>query len=66
MWDTARIRDHLAKHRDMYKYIHDQTLRLANQGLTMHEIADTLQLPKCLSREFYNREYVLMEQVAWA
>ena len=29
----------------MYKFINDQTLRLANQGQTMVEIAETIELP---------------------
>jgi alkyl sulfatase BDS1-like metallo-beta-lactamase superfamily hydrolase len=49
--------DYLEKQRDLYKYIHDQTLRLANQGLTMTEIAEALELPEALDREWFNRGY---------
>jgi alkyl sulfatase BDS1-like metallo-beta-lactamase superfamily hydrolase len=35
--------------RDAYKYIHDQTLRLANQGYTMTEIAEMIELPSSLN-----------------
>ncbi len=38
-WGKERIVEHLARHRDMYRYLHDQTLRLANRGLTPTEIA---------------------------
>lgn len=31
--------------RDMYRYINDQTLRMANQGLTRDEIAANFKLP---------------------
>lgn len=48
---------YLKKQRDLYKYIHDQTLHYANQGYTMLEIAEMLQLPASLSSEWYNRGY---------
>ena len=43
--------------RDTYRYIHDQTLRLANQGWTSREIAEELELPPALARSFANRGY---------
>ena len=43
--------------RDTYRYIHDQTLRLANQGATPREIAEELELPPSLARTFANRGY---------
>ncbi|MEB3279753.1 MAG: alkyl sulfatase dimerization domain-containing protein [Lyngbya sp.] len=49
--------EYLKKQRDLYKYIHDQTLRLANKGYTMLEIAEMLQLPDSLAKEWYNRGY---------
>ena len=54
-WTPARITDMLKKQRDLYKYIHDQTLRLANQGFTAVEIAEQLQLPDELAREWHLR-----------
>jgi alkyl sulfatase BDS1-like metallo-beta-lactamase superfamily hydrolase len=56
-WGNESIVAMLKSQRDMYKFLHDQTLRLANQGLTPAEIADVLRLPDGLSREWYNREY---------
>jgi len=56
-WGNKRVVDHLEKQRDLYKYINDQTLRMANQGLTMHEIAEQFTLPDGLAKEFYNRGY---------
>ena len=53
----ARVADLLAKHRDLYKYINDQTLRLMNQGYTGPEIAETLRLPASLEREWSARGY---------
>ncbi len=49
-WGKARVIDHLARHRDMYRYLHDQTLRLANRGLTPTEIAAEVSLPPSLAR----------------
>ena len=54
---TGVIVDFLSKHRDAYKYLHDQTVRLMNNGLTGVEIAEQLQLPDVLAHEWYNRGY---------
>jgi len=43
--------------RDTYRYIHDQTLRLANQGATPREIAEQIELPPQLAKSFSNRGY---------
>ena len=56
-WGRARIGDYLRSHRDAYKYLHDQTVRLMNAGLTGVEIAECLDLPPPLARQFYNRGY---------
>ncbi|KAF0812300.1 putative alkyl/aryl-sulfatase YjcS [Andreprevotia sp. IGB-42] len=56
-WGNERVVQHLEKQRDLYKYINDQTLRMANQGLTMHEIAEQFVLPDSLAKEFYSRGY---------
>jgi alkyl sulfatase BDS1-like metallo-beta-lactamase superfamily hydrolase len=47
----------LAGQRDTYRYIHDQTLRLANRGATPREIAEQLELPPQLAGVFANRGY---------
>ena len=57
IWGREDVIDYLKKQRDTYKYIHDQTLRLANLGYTKEEIAEQVQLPKSLDKEFYNRDY---------
>jgi alkyl sulfatase BDS1-like metallo-beta-lactamase superfamily hydrolase len=56
-WGNAAIGDFLIKQRDLYKFIHDQTLRLANHGLTPVEIAETLRLPPGLAAEWYTRGF---------
>ena len=56
-WGNEAVVDYLKKQRDLYKYIHDQTLRLANQGRTPKEIAEEIRLPDSLARTFGNRGY---------
>jgi alkyl sulfatase BDS1-like metallo-beta-lactamase superfamily hydrolase len=56
-WGSERIVDYLEKQRDLYTYLHDQTLRLLNQGLTGTEIAETIELPPNLAAEWHCREY---------
>ena len=56
-WGNADVLDFYEKQRDTYRYIHDQTLRLANHGMTMVEIAEQIKLPDSLASEFYNRGY---------
>ena len=57
MWGNQNIVELLEKQRDLYQYIHDQTMRLANAGLTPREIAESLELPEALDRYFPNRGY---------
>jgi linear primary-alkylsulfatase len=57
LWGNEEVIDFLKKQRDGYKYIHDQTLRLASQGYTPREIADMLQMPEALRTNFSNRGY---------
>jgi alkyl sulfatase BDS1-like metallo-beta-lactamase superfamily hydrolase len=56
-WGKVDVNQMLADQRDLYKYIHDQTLRLANEGYNMEEIAEMIHLPDSLSKEWYNRGY---------
>ncbi|MBO9543130.1 alkyl sulfatase dimerization domain-containing protein [Caulobacter sp.] len=53
----AVVRDFLADHRDAYKYLHDQTVRMMNLGMTGDEIAARIELPPTLSKEWFNRGY---------
>ena len=57
IWGNARIRAFMTVHRDIYKYTHDQTVRLMNQGYTASEIADRVQLPASLSQTLGARGY---------
>ena len=56
-WGSDAAVSFLKKQRDLYKYVHDQTLRMANHGLTPLEIAEELKLPPTLASEWYTRGY---------
>ena len=56
-WGSEQIVDYLEKQRDLYRYLHDQTLRLLNKGLTGPEIAEEIELPPSLASEWHCREY---------
>jgi alkyl sulfatase BDS1-like metallo-beta-lactamase superfamily hydrolase len=45
-WGTSDVREFLVLQRDLYKWMHDQTMRHANHGMTAVEIADMLELPE--------------------
>jgi alkyl sulfatase BDS1-like metallo-beta-lactamase superfamily hydrolase len=47
----------LSAQRDTYRYLHDETLRLANHGETMLEIAEQVELPPALARTWSSRGY---------
>ncbi len=57
VFGSDRARSFLQKQRNLYKYVHDQTLRLLNQGFTAAEIAEELRLPASLANEWQNRGY---------
>lgn len=56
-WGKETIVDHLKKQRDLYRYIHDQTVRLMNRGYTPAECAERVRLPASLAGEWYNRGF---------
>lgn len=53
----ADLRSYLEQQQDLYRFLHDQTMRLANHGLTMVEIAEELALPATLRDEWHARDY---------
>ena len=57
VWGSEHIKRYLTEQRDTYRFIHDQTMRLANTGLTSTEIAEELELPASLAKCFNNRGY---------
>ncbi|MEO1437343.1 MAG: alkyl sulfatase dimerization domain-containing protein, partial [Bacteroidota bacterium] len=56
-WGNADIQDLWVAQRDVYKFIHDETLHLANEGYNMTEIANMIKLPEALAKVFANRDY---------
>jgi alkyl sulfatase BDS1-like metallo-beta-lactamase superfamily hydrolase len=57
VWGNARVVEHIENYRDTFRYIHDQSLRLANQGYTMLEIAEMVELPDSLAKNWASRGY---------
>jgi alkyl sulfatase BDS1-like metallo-beta-lactamase superfamily hydrolase len=56
-WGTDRVMRFLSEQRDLYAYLHDQTLRMLNTGLTGVEIAEEFQLPARLDAAWHARGY---------
>ncbi len=48
VWGNTAIRHHLSMVRDTYRFINDQTLHYANQGMSPDEIAEIIRLPQGL------------------
>jgi alkyl sulfatase BDS1-like metallo-beta-lactamase superfamily hydrolase len=57
VWGRERVDAMIAQQRDLYKFAHDQTLRLMNHGLTATEIAETIRLPDSLEGAWHTRGY---------
>lgn len=56
-WGNDNVNKLLRSQRDLYRYINDQTLRMANEGLTRDEIAAKFKLPPALANTWANRGY---------
>lgn len=56
-WGNARIQEVLRGQRDLYAHMNNQTLHLANQGVTINEIHNVYELPKSLQSKWYCRGY---------
>lgn len=57
VWGRERIDTMIRQQRDLYKFAHDQTIRLMNHGLTATEIAEAIRLPKSLDGAWHGRGY---------
>lgn len=57
LWGQKDINSYFKKQRDIYKYTHDQSVRLMNQGYTGEEISEIIQLPKSLEDNWATRGY---------
>ena len=56
-WGREQIVNFLSLQRDLYAYLHDQTLRLLNQGYTGVEIAEMFQMPPALDQAWHTHGY---------
>ena len=56
-WGRERIVEYLSLQRDLYAYLHDQTLRQLNQGYTGIEIAESFAMPPALERAWHTHGY---------
>jgi len=56
-WGKDQIVEFLSLQRDLYAYLHDQTLRRLNQGYTGIEIAETFEMPPALEKAWHTHGY---------
>ncbi len=56
-WGRDRIVEYLSLQRDLYAYLHDQTLRKLNQGYTGIEIAENFSMPPALEKAWHTHGY---------
>ncbi len=56
-WGRDRAVEFLAQQRDLYAYLHDQTVRMLNRGMTGPEIAEAFTLPPALENAWHARGY---------
>ncbi|MFE3289614.1 alkyl/aryl-sulfatase [Rhodococcus sp. NPDC059234] len=56
-WGTDRLTEFLSVQRDLYGYLHDQTLRAINQGATGIEIAEGIALPPAVEKSWHTHGY---------
>jgi alkyl sulfatase BDS1-like metallo-beta-lactamase superfamily hydrolase len=57
VWGNGRVIEFMKMHRDTYKYIHDQTVRMINEGMRPDDIAAAIKLPVSLEKFFAVRGY---------
>ena len=56
-WGNERIQEVLRGQRDLYVNINNQTLHLANQGVTINQIHNVYETPKSIANNWFNRDY---------
>lgn len=56
-WGNDRVIAHLKSQRDMFRFIHDQVMRMANSGMTPKEIGEVIRLPQALATTWACRSY---------
>ena len=56
-WGRERVRQFITEQRDLYRVMHDQTLRMMSLGHTPHEIAEAFEMPESLATRWHARPY---------
>lgn len=56
-WGQEKLIQLISEQRDLYAYLHDQTCRMMNLGLTGSQIAERLQLPTSLQKAWHIKGY---------
>ena len=56
-WGSDRVIEYLSLQRDLYAYLHDQTLRLMNKGLNGAEAAEVMRMPPTLEQAWHTHGY---------
>ncbi|WSC19707.1 MBL fold metallo-hydrolase [Streptomyces sp. NBC_01766] len=57
VWGREQLTRFLSEQRDLYAYLHDQTVRMLNRGMTALEIAEAMQMPPALERAWHTHGY---------
>ena len=53
----SEVKSWLSGQRDNYRFLHDQTVRMMNKGMTQAEIAEALKAPPALGDQWFNKGY---------
>ena len=56
-WGNDRIQEVMRGQRDMYAHLNNQTLHLANQGVTINEIHNEYTVPESQQQNWFSRGY---------
>lgn len=56
-WGNDVVNEYMVNTAAVYQFINDQTLAYINQGYTANEIANMIQLPEALAKNWYTRQY---------
>ena len=56
-WGSQQVREYISLQRDLYAYLHDQTLRMMNAGMVGSEIAEAIVMPPALENAWHARGY---------
>lgn len=54
-WGQQTISDYLLRHAQAYAFVHNESVRLMNQGLNAVEIGEAIRLPEPLAQAWFNR-----------